>query len=719
MAKTIAFFNTKGGVGKTSIAINLALSLSATKHVCLLDLDLDVVGDMAAMMGLKPQKSLLDYLIAVKNKGEGLKKDDFATRFSKSLDFFPAVLKAESGHSFDAEYLEKAHSFFKGKYDYIIMDCGQNFNSTTINALNQANLILLVLTPDIPAINQTRRVMEILQDLRFPARMMKLVLNRAESVSSLSWQEIKVAFSCDILAKIPSEGNVAMQAVNQGIPILINSPRSKFTLNINKLANEILSNNELFVEHIEINREKAKEIVLDRSREFWDKMSGSANASAAEAVLPAGLEAPEKEDEVTLLKRRIHDQLIEELNIKKISLGSTVELRKRAEHIVTNLLAAEGKFIPSQEMREGLLKEIIDEALGLGPLEMFLRDEAINDIMINNKDEIYIERHGKMEHTNKKFISNEQIKTVIERILAPLGRRIDESVPMVDARLSDGSRVNAIIPPLSLAGPTLTIRKFKKEKFKTEELVKLGALSNAMVEFLRASVISRKNIIVSGGTGSGKTTVLNLFSGFIPNEERIITIEDAAELKLDQEHWVRLESRPPNIEGKGAVTIRDLFRNTLRMRPDRIIVGECRGLEALDMLQAMNTGHDGSMTTLHANSAADVLIRLDSLILMSGVELPIRAIREMITSAIDMIVHTARLSDGSRKITQVTEIAGMSDETHVNLKDIFVFRRKGLDSRRNVIGEFSSTGYIPSFIEDIRIRGIPLSDEIFKAGPNI
>jgi len=334
--------------------------------------------------------------------------------------------------------------------------------------------------------------------------------------------------------------------------------------------------------------------------------------------------------------------------------------------------------------------------------------------MVNNKDEIYIERKGRIELTSKKFISDEQVKTIIERILAPLGKRIDESIPMVDARLPDGSRVNAIIPPLALTGPSLTIRKFRKEKLKIEDLIQFKALSLDMAEFIRACVLCRKNIIVSGGTGSGKTTALNVLSGFIPENERIITIEDAAELKLDQQHWIRLESRSPNIEGRGGVTIRDLFRNTLRMRPDRIIIGECRGIEALDMLQAMNTGHDGSMTTVHANSTQDVLSRMDSMILMGGMELPIRAIREMIASAIDLIIHTARLSDGSRKIIQVTEVTGMKDDLHINLDDIFVYKQTGIDAQGNVLGDFHATGYKPSVIEEIKIKGIKLSDNIFR-----
>jgi len=393
------------------------------------------------------------------------------------------------------------------------------------------------------------------------------------------------------------------------------------------------------------------------------------------------------------------------------------ELREKAEKIVTNLLAEEtGAFLSSFEVREKLVKDVADEALGLGPLEELIRNQDITDIMVNNKDQIYIEQHGKLELTSKKFISDDQVRVVIERIIAPLGRRIDESVPMVDARLPDGSRVNAIIPPLSLTGPTLTIRKFAREHYTVEDLIsRFYSLDKNIADFLSACVMFRKNVIVSGGTGSGKTTFLNILSTFIPNDERIVTIEDAAELRLNQEHWVRLESRAPNIEGKGAITIRDLFRNCLRMRPDRIIIGECRGGEVLDMLQAMNTGHDGSMTTIHANSTRDVLSRLDSMILMSGVELPIRAIREMTASAIDLVVQTARLSDGSRKITQVTEIAGMDDETHIKFADIFRFKQLSIDKEHNnkVIGKFIATGHIPSFYDELVTRGINLSKDIF------
>jgi pilus assembly protein CpaF len=333
--------------------------------------------------------------------------------------------------------------------------------------------------------------------------------------------------------------------------------------------------------------------------------------------------------------------------------------------------------------------------------------------MVNGAKQIYIERDGKLYLTGKTFSSDQAVMGVIERIIAPLGRRIDESSPLVDARLKDGSRVNAIIPPLAIKGPTITIRKFRKDKLSMDDLIKAGTISPEMVEFLKVCVFFRKNILISGGTGSGKTTTLNALSEFIPNDERIITVEDAAELQLKQEHWVQLESRPPNIEGKGQITIRDLVRNCLRMRPDRIIVGECRGGEALDMLQAMNTGHDGSLTTVHANSPRDALSRIETMVLMAGIEIPVRAIREQISSAINILIHQSRFSDGSRKITHISEITGMEGDI-ITMQDIFLFKQQGYDENGRVLGEHVPTGFIPKFYDELRQRGIELDLSIFK-----
>ncbi|MDD5130718.1 MAG: ATPase, T2SS/T4P/T4SS family [Candidatus Omnitrophica bacterium] len=715
MAKIIVIFSTKGGVGKTLIAANLAASLAKEgKRVCAVDLDTQVVGDMAHVLGVNPQNCMADLMSYLKKQPQATKKQDFVAKSKfNDLDFLAGVLKPQQSGYLYPEKLPEVFSFLDKDYDYIVVDAGKSFSDIFLAALNQANLILLIVTPDALSIYQTKWALDTLQFLHFPLSMVKLLLNRSESLSSISWQEIRVHLPVDILVKIPSEGKLVNQAVNQGLPVVIDSPRSKIAASFAELTNALISNKTIFVERRNLDQIKLKETVMEKSGQFWEAQGLN------EAILEP--DAGEDKDEILILKRRIHTRLLESMNIKKLDLKvfsdhkKGEELKNKAETVVSNLLVEEaGSFIPSQDVRKKLIKEILDEALGLGPLEDLIADPDVTDIMVNNKDEVYVERFGKIELTSKKFISNDQVRTIIERIIAPIGRRIDESVPMVDARLADGSRVNAIISPLSLTGPTLTIRKFRKERYKTADLLNFGALTSPMADFIKACVLCRKNLIVSGGTGSGKTTVLNALSEYIPEGERIITLEDAAELKLNQRHWIRLESRPPNIEGKGALTIRDLFRNTLRMRPDRIIVGECRGTESLDMLQAMNTGHDGSMTTIHANSTGDVLSRLDSMILMSGIELPARAIREMVSSAVDVIVHTARLSDGSRKVLGIAEVAGMKDEMHINLNDIFIFKQVGVDSQGKVLGYFTATGYKPTFLDEIRVRGVVISDKIFE-----
>ncbi|HLD29413.1 MAG TPA: CpaF family protein [bacterium] len=391
------------------------------------------------------------------------------------------------------------------------------------------------------------------------------------------------------------------------------------------------------------------------------------------------------------------------------------ELREWVREKLNIILDEELNLNLPREKKEFLVKELLDEILGLGPLEQYLEDPSVTEIMVNGHDKIYIERAGKLTETGKKIVSQQQLMTIIERIVSPLGRRIDESSPMVDARLADGSRVNAIIPPLAIDGATLTIRKFSKKKLGVEELARMNSITPEISAFLEICVKLRKNIIISGGTGSGKTTLLNILSCFIPSDERIVTVEDSAELQLLQPHVVRLESRPPNVEGKGAVPIRQLVINTLRMRPDRIVVGECRGGEALDMLQAMNTGHDGSLTTVHANTPKEAMARLETLVMMAGMDLPSRAIREQIAGAIDIIVQTNRFSDGSRKIEAVSEVTGIDESFQIVPQDIFVFEQTGIDpSGGRVLGRFHATGYKPSFLDEIRIHGLSLNTEMFE-----
>ncbi len=412
------------------------------------------------------------------------------------------------------------------------------------------------------------------------------------------------------------------------------------------------------------------------------------------------------------IKSRVQTKLLAELD-PSMDMTRQAEIHATMEELFQTILAEEN-IILSRAERQRLFDQIKAEILGLGPLEPLLADETITEIMVNGPKNIYIEREGKIHRTNQTFESEEHVLRILERIVAPLGRRIDESSPYVDARLMDGSRVNAVIRPISLIGPTITIRKFAKQPLTVDDLIRYGTLTPAIIEFLRACVIARLNIIVSGGTGSGKTTLLNILSGFIPNDERIITIENAAELQLRQEHVVTLESRPPNIEGKGEITIQDLVVNSLRMRPDRIIVGECRAGEALDMLQAMNTGHDGSLTTLHSNSPRDTLARLEVMCLMSGMDLPVRAIREQIASAVNLICHEERLRDGSRKVVKITEVQGMEGDVIV-LSDIFEFEQTGIEAGK-VIGRIRPTGLRPKFIDRIEAAGIHLPPSVFGVG---
>jgi len=415
------------------------------------------------------------------------------------------------------------------------------------------------------------------------------------------------------------------------------------------------------------------------------------------------------------LKTRVQNKLLSELD-PSMDVSQTVEVRRTIEELFENILAEE-KIVLSRPERRRLFEQIVAEILGLGPLEPLLADDTITEIMVNGSKNIYIERSGRIHREPASFESDDHLMRIIDRIVAPLGRRIDESSPYVDARLTDGSRVNAVIPPISLVGPVLTIRKFARNPITIEQLIEYGTVSPETIEFLKACVISKINMVISGGTGSGKTTMLNVISQYIPSDERVVTIENAAELQMRQEHVVTLESRPPNIEGRGEVTIQNLVVNALRMRPDRIIVGEIRDEAALDMLQAMNTGHDGSMTTAHSNSPRDTLSRIETMTLMAGMDLPVRAIREQIASALELVVHLERMRDGTRKVTHVAEIQGMEGDV-ITMTDIFVFEQTGFENGR-VIGRLRPTGLRPKFMDKLEQSGIHLPAAIFGVGERV
>ena len=416
-------------------------------------------------------------------------------------------------------------------------------------------------------------------------------------------------------------------------------------------------------------------------------------------------------DQYRTLKLEIHHRIVTEMNVEQQQLLTRGgQDRNTVEQVISsycNRVIDENPFVVPRGDRQAIINDVIDEILGLGPIEPLLKDDTVTEVMINGPKNIFVEQKGKLHHTDVQFYDTAHLMNIIERIITPLGRRVDEASPLVDARLADGSRVNIIIPPLSLTGPCVTIRKFSKDIISAEKLMEFGTMDQDMVNFLQACIRARLNIIVSGGTGSGKTTTLNVLSSFIPSGERIVTIEDAAELRLEQDHVVTLEARPANIEGRGAVSIRDLVRNALRMRPDRILIGEVRSGEALDMLQAMNTGHDGSLTTAHANSPRDVLSRLETMVLMSGMDLPVKAIREQISSALDLIVHQSRMRDGSRKITYITEVQSLEGNV-ITLQDLYRFVPEGVDEEGKVLGTFKATGLRPSFMEKFIINGVEL-----------
>ena len=438
-------------------------------------------------------------------------------------------------------------------------------------------------------------------------------------------------------------------------------------------------------------------------------------ASAALVVEEVGPNAGMASEALRGLKERASQALYERLG-SRIS-DSSMDEAELHQHVKDELKeVVDGEQVPlTSAERQRLTREIIDDVLGHGPIQRFLDDPEVTEVMVNRHDSIYVEKYGRLQKTDAKFSSDEALRRVIERIVSRVGRRIDESSPLVDARLADGSRVNAIIPPLAVNGPSLTIRKFAREALTVDKLVEFGSLSPEMAELLRACVLARMNIIVSGGTGTGKTTLLNVLSSFIPETDRIVTIEDAVELQLQQEHVVRLESRPANIEGRGEVSIRELVRNSLRMRPDRIVVGEVRGGESLDMLQAMNTGHDGSISTVHANSPRDAVARLETLVLMAGMDLPLRAIREQVASAVNLIVHITRLRDGSRRVTHITEVQGMEGDI-VTLQDAFVFDYSaGVDASGRFLGKPVPTGVRPRFTDRFVELGIPISPAVFGA----
>jgi len=693
--RIIAFHGGKAGEGKSLLAQNLAAGLlnRGNRKVILFDLNPANRSDHKLRWGL-PDGATLAEIAGRLNRFDANTIRGYFPRSRSGVEVALLAEDARQALEVTSTQVQRALELFRAAFDIVILDGLTGWDSLTLSVLDASDLILMVCSPDLLGLRQERQDSLKYQELKFPAAKIGLILNRSDVPEALNPKDLEQALpGHPVLASIPHDFRVT-ESLNANRELVGLFPNSPFAKAVKDLARRVLETGPAIAPGLPVVGENT--------------------------VTPAVGVAPAKVDHVRV-KERIHALLLENPELKAIASeparteAGHALLREKVEAVVTGLMAMEAAELTDREEREQRVREIVDEALGLGPLEDLIRDPEVTEIMVNSRDRIYVERKGKLTLTPKHFLSDKQLMTVIERIVAPLGRRIDESQPYVDARLADGSRVNAIIPPLALKGPCLTIRKFSKQRLTVQDLIKFGSLNPDMADFLGACVAGRKNIVISGGTGSGKTTLLNIVASYIPEDERIVTVEDAAELNLPQPHVVTLEARPANIEGKGAITIRELVKNCLRMRPDRIVVGECRGGEALDMLQAMNTGHDGSLTTAHANSPKDVIARLETMVLMSGMDLPVRAIREQVAGAVDIVVQQSRLQDGARRVTQISEVTGLEDG-QITLKDIFIYKQTGLDKAGKVIGDFKAAGYVPPFVKELAARGIEVDERMFKKG---
>ncbi len=686
-------------VGASTFALHLSwmLSRQSKGKVLLLDMDGSNCLDVSVMLGIKPNASVL----TLHKTSNRILEQDLMSQLSmidNHLYFLPSLPKPGSLEAIDLNNLQMFIKLLHEHFQYIVCDIGSHWPEQALAIMELSNLNMFITSADILSLSKATHALEAYQGYGFSNDSVKIVVNKFEESDGMNESILMQKLKRPIFAVLPDIGQETKQALLEGKTIAQLFPRSQYIVVMDKILLELLTKNLI-------------------------KPKAQHGVNSLNIVEQTQVEIGDQQDWKDEIKLKIHQRLMDVMDFKRLSMeefnrqdsNAIEELREKTRQAVLSIID-ELKEIKTRQDRNAIAKEVLNEALGLGPLEDLLSDSNITEIMVNGFNQIYCEQSGKLKKIDSKFTSNRQLLGVIERIVAPVGRRIDEKTPMVDARLKDGSRVHAIIPPLSINGPMLTIRKFKNSILTPKNLIELGAMSNEISTFLDACVKAKLNVLVSGGTGTGKTTLLNVLSNFIPNDERIITVEDSAELKLSQPHVGRLESRPANLQGEGAISIRELVRNTLRMRPDRIIVGECRGAEALDMLQAMNTGHDGSMTTIHSNSPKDCMARLETLVMFSGMDLPSKAIREQISSAINLVIQLSRLNDGSRKITAVTQVVGMStkEQNSIELKDIFLYKQTGFDSRSNVVGHYVYTGQVPTFLDRFERVGINLNEIFFS-----
>ncbi len=696
----IAVTGGKGGVGKSVLSASLALAAQTELKipVLLIDLDSKSCGDQNVILGLRSPLNVEQFSVYKQTLSQQSLKKVLAYH-PTGLAYLSAVSGIDQKLSSDIAMFKKQLFHLSHFFNYIVADIGCEISALQKEILNLASGALVAVTPEILALNQSKRI---LSDLSYlPSALFYLALNK-ESRMGLSPALVSKNLGRPILASFPEEPAMP-ESLHNSKPFVLSQPNSVWAKSCYELIRKLSGG------------------ILQKGKQLGRKAPPLAKAgplSAGKSDLPdsAGDEG-KKIDPLTLFKMQIHSELIKEMDLKKDLTkakdeASKRELRKKTQVAIARLVDLKGQSF-SRDERNQVIGHVLDESLGLGILEQLLADTAVSEIMVNGCNQVFCEKGGRLRLSPLKITSNRHLRNIIERIVTPLGRRIDEKTPYVDARLADGSRVNAIIEPLALDGPSLTIRKFPAERIVMRDLVsRFQSLTEEMGGFLKICVEQGLNIVISGGTGSGKTTFLNILSGFIPSGERIITIEDAAELQLKQEHVVRLETRPANIEGSGEVSIRDLIKNSLRMRPDRIVVGECRDGAALDMLSAMNTGHDGSLTTVHANNPREAVSRLETLCLMAGMDLPAKAIREQIAGAVDMIAQIGRLSDGSRKVKSITEIVGMQGDV-VTLQEVFRFKEEGFTKDGKITGQFQASGIIPNCIEKFEKRGLKIPRDLF------
>jgi len=707
----VAVVGGKGGVGKSVFASNFAVSFlqNFKQRPLIIDLDLVSLGDQNFILGQQTSKSIVDVSRMPAGNLDPKALAPFMANAAQGYSFIAAPKDSSTAKDIDLEGLGRFLKSVTSVFQLVVVDCGNLSDPASLKVLEFASAILVVTTPDMIVLNQTKKIMSRLTEMLFPQEMIQIIVNRVGPSQTINPQFIQKNLNKAIFAMIPEDPVSCEAALARSTPVCLLAPQAPITRAYNDLVRKIQQSQLLET----LSKLKKPQGIAAKAQ----AQTASASSTGGSPMM-GGLPVM---DPWSAMRLRLLKGLVDELDLSKLDPSKydpreAQIMREKTTQAVSAVMAKEdvGSLLGTRELKAKMVKEVVDEAIGLGPLEELLADDSVSEIMVNARDQIYIERAGKPGICPVTFTSEQQMRTIIERIVLPLGRKVDMTTPYVDARLPDGSRVHVIIPPLALRGPTITIRKFPKKRVTYKDLVAYGSMTEEIADFLRCCVEGKLNIVVSGGTGSGKTTLLNVLSNFIPASERIITVEDSAELQLAQEHVVRLETKPKSAEGVGEVTIRDLIKCCLRMRPDRIVVGECRGGEALDMLQAMNTGHAGSLTTVHSNNPRESIARLETLVMMSGVALPLKAIKENIASAVNLVVQQQRLVDGSRKVTHITAVTGMEGDT-ISLQDVFLYKTEGLDKNRKIIGRFVPSGLIPPFVKEMEAKGIKLPKGIFAS----